>query len=118
MDEEKQTLATANAHADPVRNEDAAGLAQRFRELVQQWKQDTRFCSSLTDMTEHPGYQQIIGLGKEAIPLILDELRREPDYWFSALKALTGEDQVPLSDRGKVRLMTHAWLDWGKQHGF
>jgi hypothetical protein len=29
-----------------------------------------------------PPYQQIIGMGPPAVPLILEELRREPDQWF------------------------------------
>src|SRR5947209_7891445 len=86
-------------HADGVVG-GGVSLQRRFADLVRQWKEATRFASSITDMATHPAYQQLIGMGKEALPLILDELRREPDHWFWALKAITGEDPVPPADRG------------------
>lgn len=90
----------------------------RFRELVRQWKQATLLMSSITDMATHPAYQQMIGMGQTALPLILEELRREPDQWFWALKAITGEDPVPQADRGNLPRMAHAWLAWAKDHGY
>jgi len=92
-------------------------IQHRFRELVAQWKQGTRFLSSIHDMVSHPAYLQIIGMGKEAVPLLLDELRREPDHWFVALQAITGTDPIPPSACGDVENMTEAWLSWGEQHG-
>jgi hypothetical protein len=62
-------------------------------------------------------YQQIIGMGLPAVPLILDELQRAPDQWFWALEAITAENPVPPEAAGKVRLMAQAWIEWGKQRG-
>ncbi len=90
----------------------------RFHQLVGEWKEATALTSSGTELVLHPAYQQIIGMGKEVIPLIVAEFRREPDHWFWALKAITGEDPVAESDRGKVARMTDAWLDWAAQGGF
>jgi hypothetical protein len=58
----------------------------------------------------HPAYQQIIGLGPAGVPLLLRELEREPDHWFWALRAITGEDPVPEEARGRLREMAAAWL--------
>ncbi len=44
-----------------------------FRELVNQWKQETRGISSSTELILHPAYQQIIGMGRDVIPLLLRE---------------------------------------------
>jgi len=93
-------------------------LAERFHHLVREWKDAKVFTSSGTEIALHPAYQQIIGMGKEAIPLILKELQREQDHWFWALKAITGEDPVPPSDRGKLPNMTEAWLRWAQAHGY
>jgi hypothetical protein len=90
----------------------------RFRELLRQWKEATLLISSITDIATHPAYQQIIGMGQRALPWIFNELRREPDQWFWALKAITGEDPVPAADRGNISRMTHAWLNWAAAHGF
>jgi hypothetical protein len=50
--------------------------------------------SSGIDIALQPAHQQIIGMGNEAIPLILDELQREEDHWFWALNAITGDVPV------------------------
>jgi hypothetical protein len=99
---------------------DGADVAtdRRFGELARQWKEATQFVSSVTDMVTHPAYQQIIGMGREVVPLILAELRREPDHWFWALQAITGENPVPAADRGRIQAMTQAWLDWAAAHGY
>ena len=68
---------------------------EKFRALVSEWKEDTKFLSSTTAMTLHKAYQEIIGMGPLVIPLILRELETTPDQWFAALKALTGVDPVP-----------------------
>jgi len=57
-------------------------------------------------------------MGDAALPLIFQELRREPDHWFWALKAITGEDPVAESDRGRLDKMTTAWLKWAEQNGY
>jgi hypothetical protein len=62
-------------------------------------------------------YQRIIGMGPPVVPLILEELRREPDQWFWALEAITEQNPVPQEASGKPRLMAEAWLRWGDQLG-
>jgi hypothetical protein len=97
---------------------DASSVEGRFQELAAEWKEATAFTSSLTEIATHPAYQRIIGMGKQALPLILDELRREPDHWFWALKAITGDDPVAPSDRGNLERMAAAWLDWADKRGY
>jgi hypothetical protein len=62
-------------------------------------------------------YQQIIGMGKDVLPYILEELQREPDHWFWALEAITQENPVAPEAAGRVRQMAEAWIEWGKQRG-
>jgi hypothetical protein len=89
-------------------------LRQRFASLVEVWRRETAFESSVTRRVIHWSYQQIIGMGPAALPLILEELRAEEDDWFWALTAITGEDVA----RGAETLTeaTHRWLDWASQH--
>jgi hypothetical protein len=87
-------------------------LVARFRKLKNEWETDTAAYSSLTEIAMHPAYQQIIGMGQVAIPLIMDEIRRKPGHWFWALKSITGEDPVPPEKRGRIKDMTKAWLQW------
>jgi hypothetical protein len=97
---------------------DSPMIERLFSRLAAEWREDTEFASSLTDMVLHPAYQRIIGLGPSALPLIFRELERKPDHWFWALKAISGEDPTPPGAHGNVRLMTRAWLDWATDNGF
>jgi len=94
------------------------GLRERFNALVDRWKRERGPHSSSARLTNHPAYQEIIGLGPAVVPLLLQELERAPDHWFRALHDLTGADPVPEAARGKVREMAAAWLRWGCDNGF
>lgn len=62
----------------------------------------------------HPAYQAIIGMGAEALPLILEDLRENSGHWYWALKAISAEDPVVPSDSGSIKRMKRAWLQWGE----
>ena len=94
------------------------GLKHKFETLVEQWKAETRFVSTVHEMVMQPAYLQIIGMGPVAVPLILKKLAAEPDHWFWALRSITGEDPVPEESRGKLGEMSKAWLEWGKRQGY
>ena len=55
--------------------------------------------------------------GATAVPFILEELKTEPDDWFWALSAITGENPVQETDAGNMHAMTKAWLQWGREKG-
>jgi hypothetical protein len=90
-------------------------LAERFHRLAEQWREAVKPLSSVTRMVQHPAYQQIIALGSGVVPLLLQELERQPDHWFAALKALTGASPVAAEDRGQLDRMAAAWLHCGRQ---
>src|SRR5436189_3535977 len=86
-----------------------------FHNLVSDWRKGRGPVSSVTQMVMHPSYQRIIGLGQPAIPLILGEMKQQPDQWFWALKAISGENPVPQEHAGDVKRMTEDWLNWGSE---
>lgn len=94
-----------------------SNLTQEFERHEKEWKEDTRYTSSLSDKYLHPSYARIIGMGFKAVPLILRSLAREPNDWFYALRAITGTNPVRTSDVGKIEAMKNAWLKWGKARG-
>jgi hypothetical protein len=67
-------------------------------------------------MTAHPSYRRIMGMGREALPLLLRELSERPDHWLVALNAITGEDPAP--EGGTFTEAVHAWLAWGAEKGY
>lgn len=92
--------------------------ALRFNTLKTEWEAETAHLSSVTEISIHPAYQQIIGMGTIALPYIMDELNRKPGHWFWALKAITGEDPVSPAERGKIQKMAAAWLKWGRRQEY
>jgi uncharacterized protein YukE len=88
---------------------------QRFRELANKWYRETRTTSSLKKMTTHPAYLRILGMGPEAVPLLLRELERTRDHWLVALHAITGEE--PASQGADYDEAVDAWLNWGRRRG-
>lgn len=90
----------------------------KFQFLTQEWKSATAHLSSTTEISLHPAYQRIIGMGETAVPFILQEMSDSPDHWFWALKAITGDSPVPAEHRGRIELMTEDWLVWGKSKGY
>jgi hypothetical protein len=65
---------------------------ERFRRLAARWKAERLPHSSSTRLTDHPAYQEIVALGRRAIPWLLAEMEREPDHWFRAMKHLAGRN--------------------------
>ena len=92
-------------------------IAERFQRLAAQWKEQSRFLSNSAQMAMLRPYQRMIGMGPPVVPLILEELRREPDQWFWALESITEQNPVPHEAVGKVRLMADAWVRWGEEQG-
>lgn len=90
----------------------------RFLTLKKEWEDNTAYLSSMTKIVMHPAYQQIIGMGQNAIPLIFSAMQKTPDYWFWALRSITGKDPVLPEHRGRLKQMTEDWLEWGRENGY
>ena len=95
-----------------------AELQLEFQRLTDEWKRDTAHLSSVSEIAQHRSYQAIIGMGKEAIPLILRDLESTHDHWFWALRSITRESPIRPEDRGDISAMTASWIDWGKRRHY
>jgi len=111
----RESLETLVHYYFPITRETTA---QKFRALADWWREETAHLSSTTQIAMHPAYQQIIGMGSSVVPLLLQELKREPAQWFWALMAITGVDPVSPDDRGRILTMAGAWLRWGRKEGY
>ncbi len=111
---------TVNPRATLVTSNDVDDWL-RFQTLAAKWRSQRGAMSSITEAALCPAYQSIIGMGALAVPFILAELKaekNEPDQWFWALKAITGDDPVRGEDRGDFAAMAKAWLLWGRRNGY
>ncbi|MHC5538452.1 hypothetical protein ACYOEI_09505 [Singulisphaera rosea] len=90
-------------------------MAERFRRHAAEWKQESHHLSNPVQIAMLKPYQRIIGMGPPVVPMILEELSREPNQWFWALEAITAQNPVPPEVLGEVRLMAEAWIQWGER---
>jgi hypothetical protein len=93
-------------------------IVDKFYALASDWEKDLAGLSSTAQMSQHPAYQEIISMGTQIVPLLLSELKRNPLYWLSALSAITGENPIKPEQRGRVKQMASAWIDWGRNQGY
>jgi len=93
-------------------------IHEKFVELASQWTQDVEGMSSTVEMAKHPAYQKIISMGQAVIPFLLEDLRQNPLYWLPALRQITQENPVLPEQRGKIKQMAEAWLNWGRRKGY
>ena len=100
------------------RDKPAETVEERFRRLEATWLADVGYSSSSTVLRGHPAFQEIIGLGDAAVPLMLRDLQERPRLWVWALPQITGADPVPASARGNIAKMSEAWLRWGREHDY
>jgi hypothetical protein len=84
----------------------------RFFRLLRRWRAETAYSSSAPEMFTHPAFIQIVGMGDKVVPLIVAELRRQPDWILGALPQITGENPIANSDRGDLYAMAAAWIEW------
>lgn len=102
----------------PGKENEKAIVQEKFNRLAAEWKTKSGPGSSSEQLAMHPAYQQIIGIGPNAVPLLLRGLEETPDHWFWALRAITGNNPVKPQNRGNLRLMADDWLQWAKERGY
>ena len=96
---------------------DNSAARERFERLASVWERESAHISSPTEMALLPSYQEIIGMGRPAVPLILGRLSQGANHWFWALRSITGLNPVSEENLGRIDKMTDDWLRWGKQNG-
>lgn len=112
---EKEFTNAADHYVEPITR---IQILKKFDILAETWKYNNTFVSSVPDMVLQKTYQEIIGMGPQILPLIFEELKNRPNFWFWALSSITGENPVKLEDRGRIEKMRDAWLNWGVEHGY
>jgi hypothetical protein len=100
---------TTTAHLTPQ------ALRVVFDELAAEWRRETKGESFAHRRAMHFAYQEIIGLGPDAVPLILESLAAEVDDWFWALVAITRHDVA--EGVSNANAAAARWLEWGETTG-
>lgn len=112
----------------------AAGIPQysprpnKINKILRKISEETSFLSFL--VSDHPKIQEIVDIGNEAIPILLDHLRKSvlaekahyrgpydfqdyaPTYACAALRGITNYNPVKPEHRGNLFKSIQDWLDW------
>lgn len=90
-------------------------VENRFRRLAEEWSASVGNVSSLTAMAKHPKYREIIDLGWDVVPFLLQDLQQNHRFWFPALTEITTIQPYDPRDAGNSKRMIDAWIKWGKR---
>lgn len=60
-------------------------LKHKFLEYLSKWESETIFLSSVNQIVDHKDFQGIVNLGKNVVPLIVDQLEQKPSCLVWAL---------------------------------
>jgi hypothetical protein len=91
----------------------------RFRQLADEWHDETDYLSSPSRRKNHTAYRKILSMGTVAIPYILRDLRDRGGDWSEALIDISGENPIPVDIHGKkAQLIKQKWLKWGCERGY
>ncbi len=111
----EQAMQEVRAHSEEA---ELTALRREFELLAAKWEEETSGYSASSDEIIHPAYLRIIGMGKSALPWILEEMSENHGQWFVALEAITGENPIHEEDYGRRPKMRSAWQDWGRKNGW
>ena len=101
-------------------------LEPTFRKLADELERQAEYLSFIGQMADHLAHQEIIGMGEEAIPLILKRIQQQGGLWYRALESIAG---IPspggitiLDEEGGHTVneeeVNSAWLQWGREQGY
>jgi hypothetical protein len=94
-----------------------ATYREKFYELATECY-NMRQAGSSTALFQNDAYGQIVGMGWEAVPFLLDEIAHHRGHWFTALTWITGFDPVTSDMQGNIRRIRQAWTEWGSANGY
>jgi hypothetical protein len=82
-----------------------------FQKYYQQWKKET-VSMVFSETFENTNYKAIINMGWDAVPHIIETLRKEPVHLFKALMQITGMYPIKAGHVGLVDKMAEDWIEW------
>ena len=84
----------------------------KFNTLKTKWLESASYHSNPIDLYENIYYKEIIELGKDVIPLLIEDLDSPMGDWYCALNKITGENPIQNINKGITKKMTEDWKKW------
>lgn len=89
-------------------------LKDKFNSLVDIWEQNTAFESSISNIIEDDYFKKIVDMKNKAIPLIIDEIEREPSVLVWALNIITGKS-MSSGGRETIEQVCKKWVKYYRE---
>jgi hypothetical protein len=87
---------------------------QKFEALSKSWN-EYNFGRSIIDYHDL-AFEQIVGMGAEVVPYLLERVAAGESEWIYALKCIVGKDQESPDMIGDEERVVGAWIEWGKKN--
>ena len=87
----------------------------RFETLANAWEAHCaahREASNPYKFVEHPSFEALVGLGRPAVPLIVERYREGNLFWGAALRRITGVTTFGDGVVGDLAATRRGWLAW------
>lgn len=92
-------------------------LKHKYEHYYSMWFEATAHYSVTNDKLKHPTFKEILKLGPQIIPIILENMRNGKYIFFEALIILAKENPIKPEHLGDIEKMTQDWIDWGMEKG-
>jgi hypothetical protein len=99
-------------------NNKTISLKDKFEKLTYEWKIRYDMLSFDDQKQNNIHYKAIINLGKDVLPLMIEDMRNDGNSWFDAFEKFTGVWPVPngLTKTKEVKKYLVNWYDENKDN--
>jgi hypothetical protein len=90
-------------------------LEATFNALADEWeahRRKTILSSSIWDYLNHPAYKKLVGLGRPAIPYIIERYKKDQLPWGFVLQEITGIQIIKDPNSFSPGEVKKQWIDW------
>ena len=115
-EKKKETYLDYISNSIYLRNAYNYALEDYFETLKNLWLEETKWSSNVFLTTQHPAHINIIKLGSQILPFLLNDLKENKNHWFIALGNITGDNPVKKDHQGNIDFMISDWLKWGEEN--
>ncbi|HZI15937.1 MAG TPA: hypothetical protein VE153_36560 [Myxococcus sp.] len=92
-----------------------SSVAARFETLAKEWQEHCdahREASNPYVFLNHPSFESLVGLGRAAVPLIIEHYRGGSVFWGAALRRIIGVTTFGDGVVGNLEATRRGWLQW------
>ncbi|MBM3240489.1 hypothetical protein FJZ31_29755 [Candidatus Poribacteria bacterium] len=118
----KKQVGNTRSIEDPSQQDE---LAKKYREAYDSWKRfvqspEIQESSRTEDYTDNQAYENIVALGKRALPFLIADIEKGEFFLNNAVKRITNIDVIKLYPDEKVtgeQDISKLWVRWWREKG-